>query len=248
MNQYIKHENLPELTLVCGGIGMLLRSWLLSTENKNGFIQRGHISEILLLVLTAAFLVVLFLSTRSLQQGSKFRFNFPASRVAAIGTILAAIGVAIASVTDLLTAPDIMASLAAVLGLVAAIGLLLAAKSRWVGDHPPMLFHGIVCVWLMLRLIGLYRSWSSDPQLEDYGFQLLSVVCCMLSSYHRAAFSTDDGQRPQYVFFALSSVYFCCLSLAGPDSILLYLSLGAWLYTDLCKLTPMPKNFRSETP
>lgn len=247
MNQYLKHENLPEFALVCGGIGMLLRSWLLSTENSLGFVARGHISEILLLVLTAAFLVVLFLSTRTLQQGNKFRFNFPASPFAAIGTVLASIGIAIASVTDLLTAGDFMASLAACLGLLATAALLYAARCRWIGEHPPILSYAAVCLWLMLRLIGLYRTWSADPQLEDYCFQLLGVVCCMLASYHRAAFSADDGHRPEYVFFSLSSVYFCCLSLAGPDSILLYLSLGAWLYTDLCNLTPMPKNYRSDS-
>ena len=246
MNQYFKHENLPELALFCGGIGMLLRSWLLSTENSLGFVPRGHISEILLLILTTIFLVVLFLSSRTLQQGNKFRFNFPASVFAAIGTVLAAIGVSISSISDFVSAEDLLATLAAVLGLLAAAALLYGARCRWIGEHPPILSYAAICLWLMLRLIGLYRTWSSDPQLEDYAFQLLGVVCCMLASYHRATFSADDGHRPEYVFFSLASVYFCCLSLAGPDSIVLYLSLGAWLYSDLCNLTPMPKDYRSE--
>ena len=246
MNQYLKHENLPALSLVCGGIGMLLRSWLLSTENSKGFIQQGHISEWLLLILTGAYLVVLFLSTRSLQQGSKFRFNFPASPIAAGGTALAALGAAIMGVTDLFTAGSAIDTASAIAGILAAAALALAAWCRYEGKRPSMLLHTAVCLWLMLRLICVYRSWSADPQLEDYAFQLLAIVCCMLASYHRAAFDTDEGHRGPYVFFALSGVYFCCLSLAGPDSILLYLSLGIWMFTDLCNLTPMPREFWSE--
>ena len=246
MNKYLKHQNLPELTLICGGIGMLLRAWLMSTANALGFIQKGHISETLLLLLTGFVLAVLFLATRDLKQGKKYRFNFPASAIGAGGTLLAALGIGIASVTDLLNACDPVASVTAIVGLIAAVGMLLAAKCRWDGARPAIILHGCVSLWLMLRLLSLYRAWSSDPQLEDYCFQLLAVVFCMLAAYHRAAFNGGQGKRSQYAFFALGAVYFCCLSLAGPDSILLYLSLGIWLYTDMCSLMPMARQHRGD--
>lgn len=245
MNKYLKHQNLPELTLICGGVGMLLRTWLMSTANELGFIQKGHISETLLLLLTGLVLAALFLATRCLQQGNKYRFNFPASAIGAGGTLLAALGIGIASVTELLATGDLLSSVAAVAGLVASLGMLLAAKCRWDGARPAIVLHGCVSLWLMLRLLSLYRAWSSDPQLEDYGFQLLAVVFCMLAAYHRAAFNGGQGKRSQYAFFALGTVYFCCLSLAGPDSILLYLSLGIWLYTDMCNLKPIARKNRS---
>lgn len=246
MNRYLKHQHLPLLALLCGGIGMLLRLWLLRTENDSGFIARGHISEILLLLLTAAYLLLLFVMARTLLQGDKFLFNFPASPIAAAGTAIAGIGVAIASITDLITAGNSLIWFTSVLGILAAAALALAAYCRWMGTQPPMLLHGCACLWLMLRLICHYRTWSADPQLEDYAFQLMALVCSMLAFYHRAAFNAGEGHRPPYTFFSLAGVYFCCLSLAGPDSILLYLSLGIGLLTDLCNLTPMPRQYWSE--
>lgn len=248
MNHYLKHQNLPWLTVACGGIGMLLRFWLLSTENDKGFIARDHISATLLLILTVAFLALLFWACRALLQAEKFSFNFPASPIAALGTALAALGLGIAGVTDLFTASELLAAMTALAGILAAAALLFAARCRWLGTQPTMLLHGAVCLWLMLRLICLYRSWSADPQLSNYVFQLLAIVFCMLASYHRAAFNINEGHRGPYAFCAMTTVYFCFLSLAGPDAILPYLSLGIWLLTDLCDLTPMPKEFRSVKP
>ena len=249
MNHSFDNRILPALTLLCGGMGILLRIWLSGTENSQGFIQQGHISEILLLLLTGAFLAALFFAVRPLQQGSKYSFNFPASPISAIGSILAALGIGIACGIDLIAASgDRIALFSALFGLLAAFSLLWSAKCRWEGIRPSVLLHGCICVWLMLRLLSLYRTWSSDPQLEDYCFQLLALVLCMLSSYQRAAFDMGEGDRARFSFFALAGLYFCCLSLAGPGSILLYLSLGLWLCTDLCNLTPMPRKYRSEEP
>lgn len=248
MNHFLKHQNLPWLALICGSIGMLLRLWLLSTENDKGFIDRGHISEMLLLILTGVFLVLLFLATRSLLQAEKFSFNFPASPVAALGTGLAALGLGMTAVPDLLNATDLLHSLSAISGILAAVALVYAGRCRWAGSRPSVLLHSALCLWLMLRLICVYRSWSADPQLEDYSFQLLAIVCCMLAAYHRTAFDADCGHRYQYAFFVLAGVYFCCLSMAGPDNILPYLSLGLWLITDLCDLTPMPREYWSVEP
>lgn len=248
MKKYLKHENLPWLTLAVGGIGLLLRLWLISTEDAKGFIIGGHFSGILLILLTLAFLAVLYLATRSLTQGGKYQFNFPASLTGGIGAGLAALGCGIASLVELTTAADTLAVFCSLLGLVAAAALAFVGHSRWKGLHPSMLAHTAICVWLMLRLICLYRSWSSDPQLEDYCFELLAIVCAMLSCYHRATFDANFGQRPPHIFFSLAGVYCCCVSLANPGTALLYLSLGVWLFTDLCRLTPMPRRFRRRRP
>lgn len=246
MKQYLKSENLPWLTLLAGGIGLLLRVWLLSTEDEKGFVTRGHISGILLLVLTAAFAVMLFLLTRVLIQGSKYRFNFPASDTGGIGAAVAAAGIAIASVVELTAAADTLETFCALLGILSAAALLFVGHSRWKGLHPSTLFHIMICAWLVLRLICLYRSWSSEPQLEDYCFQLLAIVCAMLATYQRAAFDANFGKRFPHAFFSLASVYCCILSLAGPDGAVLYLSLGMWLFTDLCNLRAMPRRHRRE--
>ncbi len=241
MKQYLKHENLPWLALLSGILGLLLRLWLLSTENDKGFITRWHISEILLLVLTAGFLAVLFFATRSLVQGSKYGFNFPASQIGGLCAALAAVGIALVSATELMAAAATLERVCWMAGLPAAGCLAFAAHSRWKGLHPSMLFHTFLCVWLILVLVCQYRRWSADPQLENYCYQLFALVFAMISSYHRATFDANFGKRGSYAFFSLGCVYFCLLSMAGPQDILLYLCLGIWQATDLCRLTPMPR-------
>ncbi len=246
MKNIIKHDNLPWLTLLCGGIGLLLRFWLLSTVNDKGFITRWHISEILLTVLTSLYLAVLFWATRSLVQGSKYSFNFPASPVAGVCAAVTGAGIAAICLVMLPQAAVLLDRICWLAGLPAAFALLYAAYNRWKGLPSNVLLHTWLCVWLILLLVCQYRHWSADPQLENYCYQLLALVFAMLSVYHRAAFAADFGKRTSYAFFSLGCVYFCCLSAAGPHDILLYLCLGIWQLTDLCRLTPMPPAYRSK--
>ncbi len=246
MKNILKHQNLPWLTLLCGGIGMLLRLWLLSTENEKGFITRWHFSEVMLTMLTAAFLTFLFLSTRRLIQGNKYSFNFPASRNHGLCTLTAAAGIAIISLTALFSATDTVARICWLTGLPAACALGLTGWFRWQGIRPNMLFHAFVCVWLILVLVCQYRAWSSDPQLENYCYQLLALVFAMLSVYHRATFDAGFGKRSAYAFYNLGCLYFCLLSISGPSGVLLYLCLGLWQFCNLCRLMPMPRRHPGE--
>lgn len=244
MKQYLTQKNLPWLTLIAGGIGLLLRVWLLSSENEKGFLPWNHISAILLYLLTAAFAALLVICTRPLVQGGKYQFNFPASALGGTSALAASLAFLITAISQLQEASDRLASLSGIFGILAAGAMLFVARCRWKGLHPSSLFHTAICVWLMLCLICMYREWSSDPQLLDYCFQLLALACMMLSAYHRAAFDANFGVRHSYVLFNLAGVYFCCLSLAGPDNIIFFMGCAFWLINDLCNLTPMPKECR----
>lgn len=240
MNQFFKHQNLPWLTLLCGGAGYLLGLWLQSTAGEKGFVDIGHISLILLLIFSAVFLALLFWATRALCQGSKYRFNFPASLPGGIGAFAAAAGFAVFSLQQLASA-DILLLCCGLVGLLAAAALAFIGHCRLRGLRPSMLFHVLICGYLMLLLVCLYRGWSSDPQLTDYCFLLVAIICAMLTAYHRAAFDLNMGSRAHHAFYSLAGIYFCCLSLANPEHMLVSLSLGVWLFTDLCNLTPMPR-------
>lgn len=244
MKRFFDQRNLPWLTLALGGIGLGMRLWLNTTANDKGFILRGHISLIGLLAVTFATLALLFVATRSLRQASKYNFNFPPSLAGGIGAALAAVGLAVTSVLELAASEHILNTITALIGLLTVGALLFVGHSRWKGMHPSMLFHCVICAYLMLRLICMYRGWSADPQLTDYAFELLALVCAMLATYHRATFDANFGQRSSYAFFSLAAVYFCCLSLGGSNGPLLFFALGAWLFTDQCNLTPMPREHR----
>lgn len=246
MKKYLKTQNLPWFALGAGVLGLVLRLWLLSTENEKGFFTRNHISAILVIVLTAAVAVVVFFGTRSLQQAAKYRFNFPASVPGAVGTLIAALGVGSTSVVELVIASDALRVIVAILGLVTVVALVFLTDCRWKGLHPSSLFHVVICAYLMLRLICMWRQWGSHAQLQDFCYQLLATVCLMISIYHRATFDANFGRRQSYAFFSLMSIYFCVLSLAGWTRPVFFFTMGIWQMTDLCNLTPMPKEFRQE--
>lgn len=241
MKNIFKSTNLPWIILTCGGVGLLLQLWLLGTADEKGLLASGHISEILLWILTCGVLALLLLLTRDLQEANKYSFNFPASNVGALGCLVGALGLAVSSVAELSQWGDMIAVAAAVCGVASAAALVFLAQCRRKGQRPNSLFHILICIYMAFRLISLYRHWSSDPQLQDYCFQLLATICLMLAAYHRADFDTGTGNRRSYAFFALAAVYLCCLSLTSWAEVPFYLGCGAWMVTDLCSLRPLPR-------
>ena len=92
MKKYLKPDLLPLLALATGMIGMLLQLWqYVGGTDEKGLILRGHISAILLLILTVIVLALILLGTWNLREGNLYRFNFPASVPGCVGAGLAAV-------------------------------------------------------------------------------------------------------------------------------------------------------------
>ena len=246
MNKQRNYKLLPFLVLAAGAVALGLYVWLMGTENDKGFIDKFHMSAICLLGLTGIVVATVFIFTRNLVQGNKYQFNFPASNLGGLGAWVAAAGIMSASLLELPVAGDKMAFYSALVGIFAAVALIFVGYCRMKGLHPNVLAHVVICVHLMLRLIVMYRQWSADPQLYDYCFRLLAVVCAMLAVYQRACFDANCGKRSDYTFFNLMSIYFSVICLGGSDRIL-YLAIGVWLFTDMCNLTPMQQQPAEET-
>lgn len=233
------YKHLPWYVLGAGGIGLLLRLWLLSSTDEKGFLVANPTAQTLLWVLAITVPTALFFLTRELGEGKKYSFNFPASMTGAIGTGAAAGAISIHSIVGLFTSTAAVDTVCAVLGIISGLALGLAAWCRYLGRRPNFLLHVMVTIHIMFRLICQYRQWSSDPQILDYSFQIIATIFLMLAAYHRGCFDNDMGDRRNYAFFALSTLFFCCLSLVRWADSLYYLCIGAWMITDLCSLKPM---------
>ena len=233
------YKHLPRYVLAAGALGLLLRLWLLSSTDEHGFLNANPVATVLLVVLAVGVPAVLFYLTRGLTEAKKYSFNFPPSPIAAIGTGLAALSIGIHSIVSLPGSLGTIDILSGILGILSAAALGLAGWSRFQGRRPNFLLHGVVDIYLMLRLICQYRHWSADPQMLDYCFQILATVGLLMAVYHRSAFDAGEGKRSSYAFFCLTTAFSCCLSLVGWEDILYYLGIGAWMITDLCNLTPL---------
>lgn len=236
MEKLLNTKNLPWALLAAGVLGFIL-ALLFSTLG-------GTLLYVLLWILTAGSAALLVWGTRDLKQAPKYSFNFPASLWGAVGTAAAAAGILTASVGKLFSGTDTLTSLDAILGFCGAASLLFLSRCRLQGRHPSIVFHAVVCVYLMVDLVCVYRLRSSDPQVWQYCFSLLASVAVMLSCYYDAAFSANTGCRKKHAISHMAAVYLCLLSLPSAENPIFYLTMAVWMFTNLCNLTPMPRNTR----
>ncbi len=241
MNKLLHTKNLPWIILTAGLSGALLRFFLFAAGlDERGLLAGEQGLEAALWLLSAAAVVFLLLMTRPLRQAPKYAFNFPAGVIPAAGCALAAAGILAAGIRELVHAADLIGALGGILGLLSAASLGFLAWCRWKGRRPAPLFSMVVCIYLMVDLVCLYRQWSGDPQIQDYCFSLLASVGLMLSCYYDAAFAAGSGSRALHTFFHLATVYFCLVSLPRCGDPFFYLTTSIWMFTGLCNLAPMP--------
>lgn len=242
MNISYHPKYLPFFAIGTGLLGLLLRLWLLQTGlDDKGLLVANHPANYLVWILSVAVVACLFFGTWGLRGAPKYSFNFPAFIPGGAGTILAAVGILICTVAELAGNPDGFGFLMCIFGFLAAMALVFTGCCRCTGAHPSPIFHTVASIYLLLRLVWMYRQWSADPQMQDYAFQLLALVCLMLACHHRSAFDANMGSRRAYAGFSLAALYFCIVALPGCDSMAFFLACTAWMGSNLCALIPMPK-------
>ena len=237
MKRYLKPAYLPVAVLGAGLVACLFRFWLFAIgKDDRGLLSVGNFPDAMSWIVTALAMVLIFLVTRNLRGGNKYSYNFPASLPAAIGMALGAIGFFIGSIVDLSTETDTIGIVSAFLGFFATAAMLMLARCRMQGKHLSIVFHGIVCFYLMIFLVSHYRLWSSAPQLQSYAFELLAIVFVMLACYQRCAFDAGKGSRLAYTFFSMAALFFCIATLPGCDNVAFFLGCAAWMYFTPCRL------------
>lgn len=231
MRTSVKSHILPVFTLGAGGLGFALRLWLFATGvDEKGLLVAGHPATVLSFLLSAAMMAVLFLYTVKIPKLS-YGEAFPGSVWAAVGNWIAAAGILIVDTTELVTVADAMTAVCFAAGLAAAASLVYLGICRLRQKHPSMFFHSAITVYMVLHLICQYRSWSPEPQLQAYCFQLFASVLLMLAVYHRTALTAKEGSCRWFLFCNQAALFFCCLSLQE-ESRLFYLTMGAWMALD----------------
>lgn len=239
MKPILKSKTLPFLIAALGGVGALLRLQLYAAavDEKNLLIP-GHPLELLLLGLTAAVAAVIVVGVWPLYGSTRYPDNFGPSVPGAIGSVLAGLGIAL---TVLLAENDggRMYYVWKGLGLLSAPCLVMAGFCRLRGKRPQFLLHGVVCVFFLLHMICHYRTWSTNPQLQDYLFSLLACVALTAFAYYQTAFDAGSGKRRSQLAAGLMGAYLSLVALSGTDAPLLYGGCAIWALTDLCSLTPV---------
>ncbi len=229
----------PYLTAVMGLTGYWIRMLVYATlvDDRN-LLLRGNPLEWMLYLLLAGAAGLIWVDVRKAEGPKTYAPNFGPSNAAALGSILFAGGILLTMLGA--GRPELLLELGCqVLGLAAAGCLLLTAWCRHRGTVPFFLLHCVVCVYLGSYMISHYRQWSSNPQLQDYVFQMLALVCMTLFAYEQAAFSLNMGKRRRLLLMGLMGALCCLTALAQTQDGFLYLTGAVWCLTGLCRWEPL---------
>lgn len=223
-----------------GVLGLVLR-WLLKTVavDSQGLLLRGHGLTWAVCLVPVAALVVLGQLLRGLDGANGYAQNFQPSLPAALGALTSAAACLWTAVTAV--GEDSTTLLWKLLGYAACVVLLVWAWCRYRGRTVPTVCGLVVCLFFLAQLVAHYRGWSADPQVMDYLFDLVATMFLMLFSYYCAAFSAGIGSRRMQLLTGLGAVCLCLIALVDSRWPWLYVGGGCMAATNLCRLTPVPK-------
>ena len=233
MNKHPQSDLYPWVALLTGSVSLPLRCWLLSSVDDNGLLPKFHITGILSLVLLALTAGVCFWHLRRAPSSKAYRWCFPPSPLAAVGTAIGGIGMGLSAFT--IPTAGILQILLPVLGVLGAAALAYAAYCRLIGLRPNCLSHSAMVLFLVFRILATCQSWGSEPQVQLYLFPLLGSLFLLLTGYYRAEIDAMIGDYRKFLFFGQLAL-FCCLMCLPGDDWLFYISSALWLATDFCVL------------
>ena len=248
MKKHFKPDMLPYVTVLLGSLAMLCRVWLLlGGIDEKGLYIAGHIADRLSYILLALAAGGSLLYTWPLQGGGKLPRLFPASRLGALGCLIGGIGILGAGLTETTRQADLIWTLSLVAGCFACICLTATAIGRWKGRRTGYVLHCCVTAYFLNNLLSRYRTWSSEPQLQEFFFPLLASVFLLLQTYHRTCLDAGFGSRKWYAFFNQMAL-FCCIAAAVSPDWPFYLAMALWTLTNLCDLTLFGANAGMQLP
>lgn len=225
------------LSLVVGSIGFLLNmAVVLNGYDSDGLPKHGFFLATVLPfygIIAAALPIVLFYKTKGTR---KYLQIFTASTPAALGMIAAALGILISGIMDLAGGAKGLAFWRGIVGILAALSLVLCAMCRKKGTRPVWLCWAAVTVYLVLMLIGNYSVWTRQAVLNKFLYQLLAGAALMLAAYQQAAADAGIGSLKEYLILSLMCVVLCPMAIMGSSQWLLYLAFLVYHVLNLLSL------------
>lgn len=224
------------ITLVGSICGFLLRILMLAHGYDELGIQiTGSLPYVGLWILTFLVLGALGFFCYGMGTRASVEDNWKPSPLACVGGVVSGLLLVGANVAAIMDHPSAFQAAANYLGLISGAVIACGGVLRLKGKHYGPLGM-VIPVSLALWVVTHFTTWSIDPLLGDYCFQLLACIFSMLASMHLAGFPIGRGSRRLSLFYSLGAVYFCSISLAHREEFLFYLAMLLWLLTGLCDL------------
>jgi len=236
----LKPKYLPWAAALLGIAVCLLRGSLYAFfVDARGLLPASHPVVFAMWILTAVVALLGVLPVARLTGSEQYEDNFSASLPGAVGHILLSAGILLTVLLHAPAMPGIVGQLWKLLGIAAAPLLLYAGFSRAMGKKPFFLTYVVVSVFFAFHLVCHYRTWCSDPQLQNYVFAFTGTLGLMLLAYYHGAACVGMGSRRMLLMSGLLAAYLCLGSLPNAQYLWLYLGGAIWSLTSLCHMEGM---------
>lgn len=222
-------------TVIAGLIGFALRLVLyrFGFDEKN-ILSSTHPLHLACLALAALVAVYLLLEIRRLGGSNDPAVNFPHSPLRSLGMLVAGFFIAFHGISISRNTGSLLALARTALAFGCMVSMVLCALVPMHVRKLHVLCRGVICLFFGLDLLCRYQSWSGNPQLPDYTFQVLACSLLALGSYHRLAFDTGLGNRRALLLCCLMGLFLSLVCAAGPDTQGFYLGGAFWAGACMC--------------
>ena len=202
-----------------------------------GLLIEKHWARIGLLALTGLVAVVLLVLGLSIKGGDKHRDFRPEPITSAIGCFAAAAGLAVTAVREFGELSSVLRIAQWALGLGSILCFAILGICRWQRSRSHFALHAVICFYLGLRTVALYRTYSFDPMVQDYTFYLMACVALLVCNYHHMAFEVGMGKHRWLWITSLAAVYLCLAALKNCPDTLMLTGCAIYALTNLTDLT-----------
>lgn len=248
-----RHITIPLAALLLGAAGFFVRMWERRSayDAVSGLTELSLPAPILLLVLTAAALVVAFvmarMSHRAFPGGYDEAFYAPSTLYITL-VVLAALTLFAAGVLTFLdyrdsitlystgflqSKPSVIQVLLAALCVLSGICVLPVGKNNYRGLGKGRFCASLLapafmaCFWL----VASYLEESGNPDLMTFVFGRMAAIAAVIALYYICSFSFEKPKPGRVIFFSMAAIFFSFISLADASALYLrVLNLFAVLY------------------
>lgn len=229
----LSNRLLTLLTVAFGGICMVLRFLYLSRRDIYGLLPAKDGADALCYVFFFCAIALILFFCWKLPKEGRFQKLFPASILRAVGCLAGAVTIAYTSLYDMIHKTTLAAP-ALILGILAALCLLILSGCRFKGARPSAFLLLMPVIYLMLHAIIQARVWSTETQASILFFPFLASIFLLLHAYFQAALIVRQTGVRIYVIMNLITLLLCCISISS-ESHLFYLGMAMWVGADLCE-------------
>ena len=191
---------------------------------------------VLLGVYSAAVAVLVFLYCRKLKGRAGFQeafsFSVPAAVASGVGAGLILIGSAIAFFAS--GAGFSLEKAAALLGAVAVLSIAAQQNALYKNEPLQPMIGMLPIIFYLIRLIGDFKAWSTDPIILDYWVKLFAMLSILLAAYYLGGFGLGKGKRDLAACFCVLAVVFSVLCLADGGAEFSLIAGGSMLWEGAC--------------